>query len=421
MIGRLTRFCQANAARCVLALMALVLVAGAVYSARLGDLLRFKDESEYWDLAGYLVSQHRFTMDGVASTAYRPPGYPLVLAVLRVAGLGLWWARMLNFACLAACLWLVYRLLDGERRPLAGAAAALLVLGYPVLFYAAGTIYPQILVGALLLLVLRACSRNGRWWRDALVAGVAYGVVILAVPYFLVIVPLLALHPWILGLAERWRRAALFLAVAGSLTLVWTARNYALLHRFVPVATNGGINFLQGNNPQTATILGGGTAAAELDLTRYFAEAHRLHPGDEVGVSNSLHEQAMRWIRANPWEAAALYVRKCAYYFSYRNDLAIRSEQSRAKDLVMLLTYGPLMALVVVRLLLLRRWRPSRLELLLLAVCAANVLASAVFYPRIRFRLPVDLLLIVVAAGVVERALLRRGSAEPAPSSASAA
>jgi hypothetical protein len=174
----------------------------------------------------------------------------------------------------------------------------------------------------------------------------------------------------------------------------------------VLVSTNGGLNLLQGNNENTAAILGGGVAAADIDLTTYFAEANRRFLGDEPAMSEYFSQQAREWIRTHKWEAAKLYLRKCLYYFSYRNDLSIKAEGSRAKDAVMLVSYGTLLGLLLLRLVLIGRYRPSRLEWMLLTLYVANVFASAVFYPRIRFRLPFDFLLIGVAALFLDRALV---------------
>ncbi len=410
MRSRFVRFLADHGEACVWALMALVVLAGAVYAAHLGDAFRYGDEADYDAIAANLVGRGMFSSDGVHPTAWRPPGYPLVMAAVRALGLGVFTMRMVNFACLALDLWLLHRIARAERRAVAGPLAAALVLGYPVLFYAAGTLFPQILASTLLLLVLWLCVRGGDWRREMVVAGLAFGALILAVPYFLLVIPVVALHPWILGKDPRWRRAIVLVGVAAVVTLGWTGRNWLVFHRFVPVSTNNGINLLQGNGPRTLDMLGGGVSAADLDLKEYVAAAFRKFPGDEIAISNDLRDTAVAWVAAHKAEALKLYVRKLAYHFAWSNDLSIRSEQSRARDLVMLLTYVPLMALLVLRLALARVHPPSRLEWLLLAIYVANVFTSALFYPRIRFRLPFDVLAIALAALFLDR-LLARGPA----------
>ena len=57
-----------------------LLVAGGAYSLLLGNTLRFPDEQDYYLLAQNLIAHHSFTLDGVRPTAFRTPGYPLLLA-----------------------------------------------------------------------------------------------------------------------------------------------------------------------------------------------------------------------------------------------------------------------------------------------------------------------------------------------------
>jgi 4-amino-4-deoxy-L-arabinose transferase-like glycosyltransferase len=136
----------------------ILLLGGAVYCAYLGTTLRFlPDESDYLTLARNLVSQRAFTLDGATPTAFRPPGYPLVLAAGMLIGLDVAELRWLNFVLLAGSLLLLASLV---RRMAASAWAACIACGlfacYPVLIYTAGTFYPQTLAGFLLLLCIWA-------------------------------------------------------------------------------------------------------------------------------------------------------------------------------------------------------------------------------------------------------------------------
>jgi hypothetical protein len=312
---------------------------------------------------------------------------------------------MANFVFLALAIWFLYRILQTVRLPLAGVISGFLVLGYPVLFYAAGTLFPQIMASSLFLLVIWLCARDADWQKEMALGGLAFGYLILAVPYFLLVLPTVAIHPWVLGQRAKWSRAALLVGVAACVVSAWTCRNYVVFHRLIPVSTNNGVNLLQGNNDNTRALLGGGVAAADVDLSRYTAEAKVKFGNDEIAISSFYRERALEWVKTHKWEAAKLYLLKCLYHFSYRNDLSIKSEQSRTKDLIMLLTYGPLLAVFIVRMTLLRRYRPSRLEWMMILIYVANVLCSAVFYPRIRFRLPFDFLLVALVATFLDRLL----------------
>jgi hypothetical protein len=82
----------------------------------------------------------------------------------------------------------------------------------------------------------------------------------------------------------------------------------------------------------------------------------------------------------------------------------------------MLLGYGVLFGLLVVRLALVRRIPLSALEVLLLALYLGAGLAYAVYFTRIRFRLPFDWLLIALDALFLARVLGRvAGLGPPVP------
>jgi hypothetical protein len=67
----------------------------------------------------------------------------------------------------------------------------------------------------------------------------------------------------------------------------------------------------------------------------------------------------------------------------------------------MFLTYYPLLALSLVRCALWRRYPFSSAELLLYALYFGNALLSALFFTRIRFRIPFDAVLIVCDAALL--------------------
>jgi hypothetical protein len=176
----------------------------------------------------------------------------------------------------------------------------------------------------------------------------------------------------------------------------WGIRNDARLGSFVPVSTNGGVNLLLGNNENTTP-----TSGVEVDISRYEAEARRRHL-DEVETDRFYREEALDWITGNPRSAAALYVGKLANFFNFRSNVVSESQQSGLTDLLGALTYYPLLILFIVRLARFRNLPLVRGEGLLASSYLAYALSAAVFFTRVRFRVPVDQLMIgVVAIGAV--------------------
>ncbi|MGB6122822.1 MAG: hypothetical protein WBG80_13005, partial [Bacteroidota bacterium] len=75
------------------------------------------------------------------------------------------------------------------------------------------------------------------------------------------------------------------------------------------------------------------------------------------------------------------------------------------KDAAMLVTYGTLLVFVLLRFLLFRRYQVTDLEKLLFFLYISNAFVQAIFFTRIRLRLPFDFLLISLAAAFVARLL----------------
>jgi hypothetical protein len=153
MLTRWVSMIEQRSDRLLYLLVALLLILGCAYAFYLGSEIRFyPDECEYSDLAHYLVTTGMYTLDGKQPTAYRPPGYPLYLASLAFMGGGIVHFRLLNFLALAVVMCGVYKILKEQSTPLAAILGALMVIGYPLAFYTAGTLYPQTLAAGSFML-----------------------------------------------------------------------------------------------------------------------------------------------------------------------------------------------------------------------------------------------------------------------------
>jgi len=382
----------------VFAVMVLVAVG---YALSLGEQLRFPDELDYTTIASNLSAGRGFSLDGEQPTAYRPPGYALVVLAAQGLPRPVTAARLLNMLAYGAALWLVYRLAARERGSGAGIAAMLLVAVYPVLLYTAGTLYPQALAAALLLCLTAIFgSSTALSIRRAALCGGLCGLLILTVPSFFFLPVLLAAWTVYEGRfrGRAIRRAAVIGLAAACVLLPWQIRNARVFGQFVFVSTNGGINLLLGNSPGTTAGSG-----VNVNLDTWHAEARGL---DEVARDRFYRHAAMDWIRANPRRAFALYVRKLAHHFHFRNRLHTAGEHSPARDVVMALGYGLLIGLVLVRLVASRRVPLTRTERFILALYLVNAAFAALFFTRIRFRLPLDWLLTIPAGQALALALV---------------
>jgi hypothetical protein len=187
---------------------------------------------------------------------------------------------------------------------------------------------------------------------------------------------------------------AVFTIFAGAMLCIsiWIVRNYLVFNSVIFVSTNGGVNLLLGNSENTMPNSG-----TNVDISKYrmIAKEKRL---SEVERDKFYRNEAIRYILSNKWHSVKLYILKFINYFNYRNELATRKISLPKKDLIMLLTYIPLLLMFILRLILIRLISITKIELFLIFLYIANGLFSAIFFTRIRFRLPFDFLIIGIGS-----------------------
>lgn len=378
-------------------LFALSMVVALAVAALSGTALRYEDERDYFALAQHLAQGAGYVTPELKPTAYRPPGYPFLMALFAGLTQGVMYLKVLNVLFLGGCIWLMRGLIARDA-PAAAWLVGVGLLAYPVWMYTASTLYPQTLCMLLMLALVYLLSSQAASWGSIVCAGVIYGYLVLVAPSFQLLAPVFAAYLAFFG-PFAWRRnvaAAVLLGVVTATTMSpWLIRNYQVFGQFVPVATNGGINLLLGNSESTRPNSG-----VNVDLDRYL---HQVEGLDEVQSSRVLQGFATDWIKAHPVDAASLYLKKAVNYYNYRAEAATSEQNAAWKDWLMFFTYYPMLVVVVLRLALVRRMPLSRTEGLLICVYVINGLLAALFFTRIRFRLPFDGLLMVLAIISLDR------------------
>lgn len=392
-------------------LLLLYLLAGVIYSAVVAPVARFSDEVEYLRLSYNLLHGPGYSMDGVHLTACRPPGYAFFLSAIQAMGGGFFSFRVVQFLLLGATILLVYRLCS-ERKMFAGLLIITsLVICYPIFFYTSATLYPQTLSGFLFILTLTLLLVSRRGLALNLVTGFSFGALILEVPTFLFTTMVVLGAAWFFKII-RWRDV-LLITLAAFLTVgAWTSRNAACFHRFVPIASNSGMNFLMGNNEQATPY----QAAGNVGMTPYFDQATKLGL-DEFQKDHFFQEAALTWIKTHPEHALVLYLEKVLNFFNIINVYTSRTQEeiSTWKQIVMAASYLLLLGLLGWRLIEIKKFPLIPREKLFLTVYVLSAFTSAIFFTRIRHRLPYDYLIISVIALNLSRRLEIWMTAEPAP------
>lgn len=383
-----------------------VIIAGAV-AIHSGNALRYGDEQQYHNLAVSVLHGNGFVNVDGSPTAFRPPGYPFVLLSIYTITEQPILAKILNVLLLGALI-LALGVIAARIKPPAVKLVPYIVMACPILIYVTSVLYPQVLGSVMLAVVVLILTRENVSLKDFGMAGVIYGLLCLAIPSFLMVLPLFFLYLLVAQLPLTKTSIVKLIQQGSVLTVAilvvlapWTIRNYVTFGQLVPISSITGLNLMFGNSALTTPNSG-----VNLDI---WSQCPAAAPDvmEEVVRDNHLKDCAVRWIKENPADAAQLYVGKVINYFNYRNEVATQSEVASWRDWVSFFTYYPLLVAAVIRLTMARRLPLIAEERLIYILYFGNAFISAVFFTRVRFRIPFDALLIPVVAAFVFDALLR--------------
>lgn len=369
------------------------------------------------------VAAGNLALDGEAF--WQPPLFPYFLALCQWAvGDGPFVAVRIAHAVLGAssCV-LLHRLALRAVSPGAALVAAAAMASYGPLLYFEGELLSvalEVFLNLLLLFLLDRALEGDRPRRWA-AAGAVGGLAAIARPNIL-----LFLAAFALTLRGRvpdagrspWRRLlALGVALAAVVAPV-TARNAAVGGEFVPISTNGGVNFYIGNNAAydstvaihpglqwerlVAQPLAAGCATAGERSTYFYRKAAAYVLSDPVGWGRLLAKKTWLFL------AGPEIKRNQDVYYAREHS---RLLQVLLWDRGLSFPFGLVAPLALVGLVL--TWRRRAPTLALLRLFAFAYAASVIlFFVTSRYRAPVvPVLLVFGAAGLAEIAVqLRRGN-----------
>jgi hypothetical protein len=392
--------------RIELAAVGLVSLVAGLLAIHERGRIRFSDEADYLAIANNLVHGHGYSINGHQPTAYRSPGLPLLLAPFRLIGMPVTGLRLINVALLAGTCWMAWTLANHMAGRAAGALAAAATAAYPLQIFTASTFYPEtlattLLLGGVLSMVKADGERDPRSARRLVAtSGLAFAGLTLTVPQLgVAAIVCLGWFAW----RHRGGAVQALLTVALALFIlplaIWTGRNAVQMHAFVPATTGSGYNLLIGNSEHTTYGSGVNT-----DISRY-EEVAAAQGLNEVGRNRYFQNAAIGYIEHHPARSLAMWAEKTLNYFIAANKLSTGSQSSRLRDIVASLTYYPLLLLLVCRLIRWRQVQVAPAEWLLVVIYLVMAPAMGVFVTRVRYRVPLDeLLLILIAVGLARMA-----------------
>jgi 4-amino-4-deoxy-L-arabinose transferase-like glycosyltransferase len=354
---------------------------------------------------GVYISMARALLGQGTLAATHPPGYPAFLApFLALGGAGLSLARFAQFLVSSLVPVLAYRLaLALERsRDEALLAGAFLVVD-PMLVYFTSRIMSESLFTALaagFLLSWLAAWRSGSS-RSAALAGALGAAATLTRGVMLPFGGVLALTALLRRREQAaWARLVLVCGLVwGAGVAGWTARNWRVYHRFIPVSVQGGWNFYEGLATDYTEI------AARPD--RMGEEAKALGLSGSFELDAHFGAKAKAFIREQPGEFARICAVKALRFWRPAPEAPHTMPVRLAAGLMAL----ALFAFALRGLALGAASAPG--GAFLIAWCLHLNLLHAVFAASLRYRLPV-LPAVAVFAGVGAASwLAQRGRIRP--------
>jgi hypothetical protein len=375
----------------VLITCSLIFILATAFCIWTGNQTRWPDELDYVGIAKRLVSGFGFVNQELQPSAFRPPGYPFVIFLIYQIHESILLAKIVNVFALSATAWLLSLIVKAVA-PGGRIFAPLLVLIYPLFIYSSSVLVPQILGGFMFVLVVYLLIKYPKLKVSAVACGVTFGVLILMIPYFSMVFFCLTALLFIVNRTSRLYNTkfiALFLFATVLVVGPWVVRSSLLFDKFVFISTNSGINLLYGNSENAGYDTG-----VVVDISKY----SNTKGMNEAELDGYYKKSAISWVVNHPADAAGLYLQKVVNYFNFKNKLGTKSEESLFKNALLFFTYYPLLIVVVVRCTLWRQYKFTWPELLLYILYFGNAFLSAIFFTRIRFRVPFDFLLVAMVS-----------------------
>lgn len=362
----------------------------------------FPDESRFLESAQHLAATGRFTSSG--SHAWEMPGTavfqapffivfgPHPLLAIRVAQAFL----LLVQALLAG--WIALQLF-GNRRSAAVAATAFSL--YPFFIFFQGLALSEMLFNLLLVAAMASLllwAKRGmnvdRWFALGCVAFAAATYVkasLTVLPPFLFAAIVVCAGSGIARALRVFILAFLFYAACLS---PWWIRNYAVLETFVPFTTSASQNLYLGNNPSNEGAGADWATGADAKTVQ-----RMLDLPDEVARQRAFTSAAIAHIASDP----VAFLKRAALKFIRFWNVVPNAQDFRTPlfAVVSAASFGPVLLLAIVCAAF--GYAPQRMLIPFYLLFLFFTLLHVITIASLRYRLPLDPFLIILAADPLRR------------------
>jgi len=372
---------------------ALLVVVILGLACRLAAAVFLPDQSAYWaDIAAYRLLGHTFWTTGEYPSPIYMPLYPIIAGISEMR----WPILLIDIALSTALIWLIYRLTAVMFADSAAAVLAALMVA----------LHPQFVAFAVLgltepLFITLFAAAFLFWYRgNFVVAAICAVLSILTRPAIDLLAPILVVYFAIaihrLPLAAAAKQLAIYAIVYCALMTPLWIHNYHAYGMFVRLNLAGGENFYAGNNPHNKS--GGGLKESDFVTTEF------------DGIKNPVEREAalfkagVEYIKSDPLAFLQRMVIKFGRF--WRLWPAFDQYSKPLYVAIYLVTYVPIFIMTLVYLALWGVREFFRIAPLLM-FGGYLTLVNIIFVASIRYRMPLEAFMMVLAAVSTIR-LLRR-------------
>ena len=370
------------------------------------------DDAYYFLLIARNISEGRGFIE-LYNYAYRPPLFPAFLSIFFFLGIeSLIAVKVLTAAVFSTSIILVWRICRKMFGGLSGVIGGALFTISPWFITMPNYLLSENLFIPLFLLfalgLLRA-FRNGRSSSYAL-AGVFCGLaaltreIMLFVPVILLIVLLICKDK-----SFTLKKLLLLALLQAMIIAPWTARNYTIFNRFIPISTNSWINLYIGNNPVYENIY---SFRWTIPAGTKWNEREQPEGRDEYEVMVRSREEAIRYIKSNPAAFIDRFLKKVWRFLTPHFELiGILGTNMMLKaavtiDLLLYMLFAfSYLAYLASRIRKIRRSEPFLLFTVVFMLYLTAV--AGMTYTNSRYRLPITLIFLVYTTYCADRLLGR--------------
>jgi hypothetical protein len=351
------------------------------------------DEGDYARLAREIIAGDGFLNKDGTPTSFWSPGLPLLVTIpTAILGPGVVGIRI--FMCFVESLlipasYILARSVTNSQK--LGFMIATIAVFFPTWAVPSGSVLTDfagtILVALLITALIQGYRSQSLLWTIS--AGMLWGLATLVRAESPIYAP--AIIFWLLVVMPDWKKR--FVAVAAvvisfaSVIAPWTIRNTSVHGQFILTSTQGGIELYKANNPNATGILA-------YDHSYFDAHLEERYPieqyPNEVSRAKMYQSDALRFIAENPARFLELScIRFVQFWKLYSPRVPL------INSLAVIVSFGfalPFFLIQVVR----RGWRPGP-EMLLLLIVLSHTAAHVVFTSIVRYRIPIEPLVLVLA------------------------